>query len=214
MAFSVSIDFSSTTEWGMGNPFHHIPCSTIQTIATCLYNSLPRLAASQPSKPILSEMPNQLQSITHIQTIHQIHHTDTGVKGTSHERQKWMGSGGKKKEYPLHDKLARVMWWKEGFGWETELVGQELKWALVKWAQRFHGKNILKILLGKFQMITNCYGWLYTRHMLKLQSKCSKNVPTSPRLNTCCRYISNVSYMLLPWNLWAHLTKALNVLNM
>ena len=51
------------------------------------------------------------------------------------------------------------------------------------------------------------------RHMLKLQSKCPKNVPTSPRLNTYCGYISNVSYMLLQWNCWAHSTKALNVLN-
>ena len=72
----------------------------------------------------------------------------------------------------------------------------------------------LSNILNKFQMIANCYGWLHMRHMLKLQSKCPKNVLTSPRLNICCGYISNVSYMLLPWNRWAHSTKALNVLNM
>ena len=77
-----------------------------------------------------------------------------------------------------------------------------------------HSKNILKILLGKFQMVANCYGWLHMRHMLKLQSKHRKNVLTNPRSNTCCGYISNVSYMPSPWNLWAHSTKALNVLNM
>ena len=41
-------------------------------------------------------------------------------------------------------------------------------------------------------------GELHMRHMLKLQSKRHKNVLTSPRLNICCGYISNVSYMLLP----------------
>ena len=56
----------------------------------------------------------------------------------------------------------------------------------------------LSNILNKFQTIANCYGQLHMRHMLKLQSKHPKNVPTSPRLNTCCGYISNVSYMLLP----------------
>ena len=56
----------------------------------------------------------------------------------------------------------------------------------------------LSNILNKFQMIANCYEWLHMRHILKLQSKCSKNVPTSSRLNTCCGYISNVSYMFPP----------------
>ena len=98
------------------------------------------------------------------------------------------------------------------FDIQSQCSSKQAMWSKCShWA---YSKNILKILLDKFQMIANCYGWLHMRHMLKLQSKHRKNVPTSPRLNTCCGYISNVSYMLLPWNRWAHSTKALNVLNM
>ena len=64
------------------------------------------------------------------------------------------------------------------FDIQSQCSSKQAMWSKCShWAY----SNILKILLDKFQMIANCYGWLHMRHMLKLQSKHPKNVPTSPR---------------------------------
>ena len=63
-------------------------------------------------------------------------------------------------------------------------------------------------------MTANCYGGFHMGCMLKLYSKCYKNVPAGSRSNPCCWYILNVPNLLLMIKWWVYLTRALNVLNM
>ena len=51
-------------------------------------------------------------------------------------------------------------------------------------------------------------------YMLKLHSKCYKNIIDGSRSNTCCGYILNVPNLLLVSKWWVYLTRAPNVLNM
>ena len=77
-----------------------------------------------------------------------------------------------------------------------------------------YGGNILRMLLGKFQMIANCYGGSNVLHMLILHSKCSINVPTSCVWPGTCRNIWNVPNLLSVGKWQVPSTRAYNVLKM
>ena len=85
------------------------------------------------------------------------------------------------------------------------------------WSKCSHqpcGGNILRMLLDKFQMITNCYGGSNVLHMLILHSKCSINVPTSCVQPGTCRNIQNVPNLLSAGKWQVLSTRAYNVLKM
>ena len=77
-----------------------------------------------------------------------------------------------------------------------------------------YGENIFRMLLGKFQMTTNCYGGSNVVYMLMLHSKCCINVPIGSRLNTWSGYIWNVPNLLLVGKWRVPSTRAYNVLKM
>ena len=73
------------------------------------------------------------------------------------------------------------------------------KWAL--WSKCSHwaySKNILKILLDKFQMAANCYGWLYEAH-----------VEVTIQMPQKCSHQSQIEHML-----WVHFKCVLYVITM
>ena len=76
------------------------------------------------------------------------------------------------------------------------------------------GRNILRMWLGKFQMIANCYGGSNVSHMLILHSKCCINVPTGSRSYTWTGNIWNVPNLLLAGKWWVPSTSAYNILKM
>ena len=70
------------------------------------------------------------------------------------------------------------------------------------------------MLLGKFQMTANCYGWSNVADMLMLHSKCCINVPIGSKLNTWSGFIWNVPNLLSVDKWRVPLTRAYNVLKM